>query len=125
MTVRPVRSFVVGRMLSAVSGRYTNTVAYTFDPAGRKASEALTISTRSYDAGRRQTTEVLGNGITETRSYRSDRIPASNFDQAKRHHASTIRWLNRQFTNRAVDRHEGQQTNLGDASVPPNRLGES
>jgi len=112
VTVRPVRSFVVGRMLSAVSGRYTNTVAYTFDPVGRKASEALTISsvtytigqaynarneltavtypdsststrsyhstgalnelaldgstisTRSYDAGRRQTTEVLGNGIT-------------------------------------------------------------
>ena len=111
-----------GRMLTAVSGRYSNTVAYTFDPAGRKASEALTISsvtytigqaynarnelttvtypdsststrsyhasgalnqlgldgstisTRSYDVGRRQTTEVLGNGITETRSYRNDNL---------------------------------------------------
>jgi RHS repeat-associated protein len=32
------------------------------------------ISTRSYDVGRRQTTEVLGNGITETRSYRNDNL---------------------------------------------------
>ena len=38
-------------MLSAVSGRYTNTVAYTFDPAGRKASEALTISSVTYTIG--------------------------------------------------------------------------
>ncbi len=29
---------------------------------------------RPHDAGRRQTTEVLGNGITETRSYRSDNL---------------------------------------------------
>jgi RHS repeat-associated protein len=111
-----------GRMLTAVNGRYTNTVGYTFDPIGRKASESLTISgqtytvgiaynnrnelikytypdgsiadrsyypigalnelkldgsvlsTRSYDAGRRQTTDVLGNGITETRTYRNDNL---------------------------------------------------
>ena len=111
-----------GRMLTAVNGRYTNTVGYTFDPIGRKASESLTISgqtytvgiaynnrnelikytypdgsiadrsyypigalnelkldgsvlsTRSYDAGRRQTTDVLSNGITETRTYRNDNL---------------------------------------------------
>jgi RHS repeat-associated protein len=110
------------RMLTAVNGRFTNTVTYTFDPVGRKATEALTISnvtyttrqaynarnelttitypnnttstrsyhptgtlnqlgldgstvsTRSYDAGRRQTTEVLSNGITETRTYRNDNL---------------------------------------------------
>ena len=33
-----------GRMLTAVSGRYNNTVGYTFDPVGRKASESLTIA---------------------------------------------------------------------------------
>jgi RHS repeat-associated protein len=110
------------RMRTAVNGRYTNTVTYTYDPVGRKATEALTISnvtyttgqaynarnelttitypnnttstrsyhptgtlnqlrldgstvsTRSYDAGRRQTTEVLSNGITETRTYRNDNL---------------------------------------------------
>jgi RHS repeat-associated protein len=110
------------RMRTAVNGRYTNTVTYTFDPVGRKATEALTISnvtyttrqaynarnelttitypnnttstrsyhptgtlnqlgldgstvsTRSYDAGRRQTTDVLSNGITETRTYRNDNL---------------------------------------------------
>ena len=40
-----------GRMLTAVSGRYTNTVTYTFDPIGRKASEALTISSQTYTTG--------------------------------------------------------------------------
>jgi len=110
------------RMRTAVNGRYTNTVTYTYDPVGRKATEALTISartyttgqaynarnelttitypnnttstrsyhatgtlnqlrldgstvsTRSYDAGRRQTTDVLSNGITETRTYRNDNL---------------------------------------------------
>ena len=33
-----------GRMLTAVSGRYNNTVGYAFDPVGRKASESLTIA---------------------------------------------------------------------------------
>lgn len=111
-----------GRMLTAVSGRYANTVGYSFDPVGRKASESLTISartysvgseynarnelskytypdgsisdrsyhatgalnqlkldgstvsTRVYDDGRRMTSEVLGNGITETRAYRTDNL---------------------------------------------------
>ena len=111
-----------GRMLTATSGRYANTVGYAYDPAGRKATEALTVSnvtyttgqaynarnevttitypnnttstrshhatgtlnqlgldgstvsTRSYDAGRRQTTDVLSNGITETHTYRNDNL---------------------------------------------------
>ena len=40
-----------GRMLTAVSGRYTNTVGYAFDPAGRKASESLTIASQTYTVG--------------------------------------------------------------------------
>jgi len=40
-----------GRMLTAVNGRYTNTVTYAFDPAGRKASEGLTISGQTYTTG--------------------------------------------------------------------------
>ena len=114
-----------GRMLTAVSGRYTNTVAYAYDPAGRKATEGLTISgqtytigssynarnelvsytypdgsvadraytargalsqlkldtatvdTRTYDDGGRMLTSVLGNGITETRAYRTDNLLTS------------------------------------------------
>jgi RHS repeat-associated protein len=40
-----------GRMLTAVNGRYTNTVTYAYDPVGRKASESLTISGRTYTIG--------------------------------------------------------------------------
>ena len=40
-----------GRMLTAVSGRYTNTVGYAYDPVGRKASESLTIASRTYTVG--------------------------------------------------------------------------
>ncbi len=36
------------RMLSAVSGRYSNTVTYTYDDAGRKATEALTFGGQTY-----------------------------------------------------------------------------
>ncbi|GAB5407028.1 MAG: hypothetical protein Aurels2KO_52590 [Aureliella sp.] len=37
-----------GRILTAVSGRYTNTVGYAYDDAGRKSSESLTISGQTY-----------------------------------------------------------------------------
>ncbi len=40
-----------GRMLTAVSGRYNNTVGYAFDPVGRKASESLTIASQTYTIG--------------------------------------------------------------------------
>ena len=36
------------RMLTAVSGRYVNTVTYTYDTAGRKKTEGLTISGKTY-----------------------------------------------------------------------------
>ncbi len=36
------------RMLTAVSGRYSNTVTYTYDDAGRKATEALTFGGQTY-----------------------------------------------------------------------------
>jgi RHS repeat-associated protein len=36
--------------------------------------DGSTISTRSYDAGSRLTSEVLGNGITESRTYRNDNL---------------------------------------------------
>jgi RHS repeat-associated protein len=36
------------RMLTAVNGRYSNTVTMTYDPIGRKATEGLTISGRTY-----------------------------------------------------------------------------
>ena len=35
-------------MLTAVSGRYVNTVTYTYDTAGRKKTEGLTISGKTY-----------------------------------------------------------------------------
>jgi hypothetical protein len=40
-----------GRMLTAVSGRYNNTVGYAFDSVGRKASESLTIASQTYTVG--------------------------------------------------------------------------
>jgi YD repeat-containing protein len=39
------------RMLTAVSGRYGNTVSYVYDPVGRKASEGLTIGGQTYTTG--------------------------------------------------------------------------
>ena len=37
-------------MLTAVSGRYSNTVTYAYDTAGRKKTEALTIGGQTYTA---------------------------------------------------------------------------
>ncbi len=37
-----------GRMLTAYSGRYSNTVGYAYDAAGRKKSESLTIAGQAY-----------------------------------------------------------------------------
>jgi hypothetical protein len=38
-------------MLTAVSGRYINTVAFSHDDAGRKATESLTMSGQTYTVG--------------------------------------------------------------------------
>ncbi len=51
------------RMLTAISGRYTNTVIYTYDSAGRKKTESLTISGGTYE------TEVAYNARGELISY--------------------------------------------------------
>ncbi len=37
-----------GRMLTAYSGRYSNTVGYAYDAAGRKKTESLTIAGQTY-----------------------------------------------------------------------------
>ena len=62
------------RMLTATSGRYTNTVSYTYDDAGRKASESLQIAGQTYttsmaynDLGQvAQYTYPDGTGVTRT-----------------------------------------------------------
>ena len=41
-----------GRILTAVKGRYTNTVTYAYDDGGRIASESLTVSGQTYIIGR-------------------------------------------------------------------------
>ncbi len=50
-------------MVSAYSGRYGNTVAYTFDRSGRKATEALTIGGQTY------TTNIQYNARGELTQY--------------------------------------------------------
>ncbi len=52
-----------GRMLTAYSGRYSNTVGYAYDAAGRKKSESLTIAGRTY------TTETGYNARGELTKY--------------------------------------------------------
>jgi RHS repeat-associated protein len=64
-----------GRMLTAVSGRYANTVAYSYDPAGRKSTEALTISgqtyttTTAYDPAGQVSGLTYPNGTVASRTY--------------------------------------------------------
>ena len=41
-----------GRILTAVKGRYANTVTYSYDDAGRISSESLTVSSQTYTIGR-------------------------------------------------------------------------
>ena len=63
------------RILTAVSGRYSNTVTYTYDAAGRKSTESLTISGRTYtseteyDAAGRVSKLTYPDGSEVTRSY--------------------------------------------------------
>ncbi len=52
-----------GRMLTAYSGRYSNTVGYAYDAAGRKKSESLTIAGQTY------TTETSYNARGELTKY--------------------------------------------------------
>ena len=41
-----------GRILTAVKGRYANTVTYAYDDGGRISSESLTVSSQTYTIGR-------------------------------------------------------------------------
>ena len=69
-----------GRMLSAVSGRYSNTVTFAYDNAGRKSSESLDVddaasvvytTSYSYDAASRLTSMTYPDGSVVDRSYNS------------------------------------------------------
>ena len=63
------------RMLTAVSGRYSNTVTHTYDAAGRKDSESLTISGQTYtcdtayDAAGRVSKLTYPDGTEVERGY--------------------------------------------------------
>jgi len=64
-----------GRMLTAVNGRYTNTVTLAYDAAGRKSTESLTISgqtytsTTEYDAAGRVSKLTYPDASEVTRTY--------------------------------------------------------
>ncbi|QNN21559.1 hypothetical protein HED60_04475 [Planctomycetales bacterium ZRK34] len=63
------------RMLTAVKGRYGNTVTMTYDTAGRTASESLTVASqiyttfRAYDADNRNTQLTYPDGSIVDRTY--------------------------------------------------------
>ena len=63
------------RVMTAVSGRYTNTVTYSYDAAGRKKTEGLTIAgqtyttTIGYDAKGQLTSYTYPDGTVVTRAY--------------------------------------------------------
>ena len=62
-------------MLTAVCGRHSNTVTYTYDEASRKATESLTISsqtytcTTQYDAAGRVSKLIYPDASEVTRTY--------------------------------------------------------
>ena len=76
--------------LASLTDAESQVTAYTYDARGSKLTEQYpdhvanssvgttgygsTVSTRTYDDGRRLTSAVLGNGITETRAYRADNL---------------------------------------------------
>ncbi len=63
------------RLLTATKGRYGNTVTFTYDQAGRTATERLTIEgqnytiTSAYDAASRLTQITYPDGTVQGRSY--------------------------------------------------------
>jgi RHS repeat-associated protein len=65
----------MGRISTAVNGRYSNTVSYTYDPAGRKASESLAINAKTYTTSveynsREELTKItLPDNTISERSY--------------------------------------------------------
>ena len=79
-TCHPADSFTydaASRMLTGVKGEYSNTVAFTYDAGGRKATEALTIAGQTYSVGvaydtaGRDQTLTYPDGTTVGRTYDS------------------------------------------------------
>eukprot|EP00752_Nemacystus_decipiens_P015804 g14114.t1 len=78
-TIEDTDSFTyddASRLLTAVSGRYTNTVTKTYDLIGRTATEALTTNGQTYTVGytsfdddSRLTTLTYPDSTTVTRTY--------------------------------------------------------
>ncbi len=77
-----------GRMASAESGRYNNTVAFGYDAAGRLTSESLTVTfgqtttytvQSQYDAANRRTEITYPDGSVVARSY-TDRDQLAQID---------------------------------------------
>jgi YD repeat-containing protein len=65
----------MGRMLTGASGRYSNTIAFSFDDIGRPANESLTISGQTYttsythDAMNRRSGMTLPDGSVVLRTF--------------------------------------------------------
>jgi RHS repeat-associated protein len=66
-----------GRMLTAISGRYGNTVTFVYDNAGRKTSESQAVASQTYttsyayDSASRVTSMTYPDGKVVDRSYNS------------------------------------------------------
>ena len=65
-------------MLTAVRGRYSNTVTHTFDSAGRKATESLTIGGQTYTAT--STYDIVG--VLSQLTYPSSLTPTARKSHA-------------------------------------------
>jgi hypothetical protein len=93
-------------MLTALSGRYANTVTLAYDHAGRLASEGLTIAGQTYSVGRTydlrglEATLSYPGGAVVQRSYTPRRqlqqtsylgaaVESRTYDAAGRHATST------------------------------------
>ncbi len=76
----------VGRMLTAVSGPYSNTVTFTYDEVGRKATESVALlgqtyqTTAAYNSRSELTSITYPGGTVVQRSYH----PAGELNQVTR-----------------------------------------
>ena len=77
-TISDITTFTydaASQLLSATSGRYGNSVALTYDAAGRRRTEGLTIAgqtytaTSTYDAAGQVTQQTYPDGSTVDRTY--------------------------------------------------------
>ena len=107
-----------GRMASAESGRYNNTVAFDYDPAGRLTSESLTITfgqtttytvQSAYDAVNRRTGITYPDGSVVARTY-TDRDQLAQIDYNSSMVASFGYDNGRRRTSRTLGDTPGTQT---------------